>query len=329
MVAAVRLRAAVALLGGFPVLAGADLEVHPGEVVLLQGANGAGKTSLLRTCAGLLPVVSGSAEVLGCDLTVDRRAVRRRVGLMGHATALYDDLTVEDNVRFAVRAAGGAIETIEPALVRLGLAGRLRSVPAGRLSAGQRRRTALAVLVARQPELWLLDEPHAGLDAEHRDLLDDLIRGAVAAGAAVVLASHERDRASALAHRTLTMAGGQVVPARPPAAPTVAGGQVVPARPPAALTVAGGQVVPARPPAALTVAGGQVVPARPPAAPTVPGVPDGSGASECRAGDTGIPEGSPETSSAYQAAPRAAPMAGSGHTGELSPPLDFEAAHVA
>jgi heme ABC exporter ATP-binding subunit CcmA len=214
MAPAVRLRSAVALLGGFPVLAGADLEVQPGEVVLLQGANGAGKTSLLRTCAGLLAVVSGSAEVLGCDLTADRRAVRRRVGLLGHSTALYDDLTVEDNVRFAVRAAGAPTATVEPALVHLGLAGRLRSVAAGRLSAGQRRRTALAVLVARQPELWLLDEPHAGLDAEHRDLLDDLIRGAVAGGAAVVLASHERDRASALADRTLVMAGGQVVPDR-------------------------------------------------------------------------------------------------------------------
>ncbi len=216
MAPAVRLRSAVALLGGFPVLAGADLEVQAGEVVLLQGANGAGKTSLLRTCAGLLTIVSGRAEVLGCDLTVDRRAVRRRVGLLGHATSLYEDLTVEDNVRFAVRAAGHSTDTVEPALVRLGLAGRLRSVLVGRLSAGQRRRTALAILVARQPELWLLDEPHAGLDAEHRDLLDELIRGAAAAGAAVVLASHERDRASALADRTLTMAGGVVVPARDP-----------------------------------------------------------------------------------------------------------------
>jgi heme ABC exporter ATP-binding subunit CcmA len=212
MAPAVRLRSAVALLGGFPVLAGVDLEVQVGEVVLLQGANGAGKTSLLRTCAGLLTVVSGTVEVLGCDLMVDRRAVRRRVGLLGHATSLYDDLTVEDNVRFAVRAAGRGSDTVEPALAQLGLAGRLRTVAVGRLSAGQRRRTALAVLVARRPELWLLDEPHAGLDAAHRDLLDELIRAAAAAGAAVLLASHERDRASALAHRSLTMAGGVIVP---------------------------------------------------------------------------------------------------------------------
>ena len=105
---AIRFRSAVALLGGFPVLAGVDLDVAEGEVVLLQGANGAGKTSLLRACAGLLPIVSGTAEVLGHDLVTDRRGVRRDIGLLGHATALYDDLSVEDNVRFAVRAAGAS-----------------------------------------------------------------------------------------------------------------------------------------------------------------------------------------------------------------------------
>src|SRR5437879_11185063 len=103
---AVRFRAAVSLLGRFPALAGVDLDVAAGEVVLVQGPNGAGKTTLLRACAGLVPVVAGEAEVLGHDLTRDRRAVRRRIGLLGHATFLYDDLTVFDNVRFAVRAAG-------------------------------------------------------------------------------------------------------------------------------------------------------------------------------------------------------------------------------
>src|SRR5215469_12794154 len=217
----IRFRSAVALVGRFPVLAGVDFDVAAGEVVLLQGANGAGKTSLLRACAGLLPVVSGSAVVLGCDLTVDRRGVRRRVGLLGHSCGLYDDLTVEDNVRFAVRAAGAPAESVEGALTRMGLSGRLRRVSAARLSAGQRRRTALAVLVARQPDLWLLDEPHAGLDAEHRDLLDEVIHRAAAGGAAVVLASHDRDRVTALAGRVVTMAGGQVFvatgdPATPP-----------------------------------------------------------------------------------------------------------------
>jgi heme ABC exporter ATP-binding subunit CcmA len=210
MAPAVELRSAVALLGRFPALAGVDLCVDPGEVVLLQGPNGAGKSSLLRACAGLLAVTGGSAVVLGHDLRRDRRGLRRRVGLLGHAGFLYDDLSVEDNVRFAVRAAGADPATVAPSLTRLELDGRLRGLAVARLSAGQRRRVSLAVLVARRPELWLLDEPHAGLDAAGRDLLDELVRDAAGSGATVVFASHEADRATALAGRTVTMAGGQV-----------------------------------------------------------------------------------------------------------------------
>lgn len=212
----IRFRSAVALVGRFPVLAGVDLDVSPGEIVLLQGANGAGKTSILRACAGLLPVVSGEAMVLGEDLTASPRAVRRRVGLLGHSTSLYDDLTVEDNVAFAVKAAHASRDRIEPALRRLGLGGRLPSTPAGALSAGQRRRAALAVLVARDPEVWLLDEPHAGLDAEYRDVLDHVIRDASRRGATVLIASHERERASGVAARTVTVAGGVVTDAMVP-----------------------------------------------------------------------------------------------------------------
>src|SRR5947207_14197244 len=105
MTAAVRFRSAVSLLGRFPALAGVDLDVARGEIVLLQGPNGAGKTTLLRVCAGLVAVTSGEAEVLGHDLRRDRRTVRRSVGLLGHASPLYDDLTVVDNLRFVARAA--------------------------------------------------------------------------------------------------------------------------------------------------------------------------------------------------------------------------------
>jgi heme ABC exporter ATP-binding subunit CcmA len=211
MAPAVHLRSALAFLGPFPVLAGVDLDVAQGEVVLLQGANGAGKTSLLRACAGLLPLTDGEAVVLGHDLRVDRRAVRRHVGLLGHASFLYDDLTVADNVTFAVRAAGARSAEVGPALRRLGLDGRLRDIPVARLSAGQRRRVALAVLAARRPRLWLLDEPHAGLDAEHRDLVDTLITEMVGDGGTVLFASHERERAAGIAGRVVTVAGGQVL----------------------------------------------------------------------------------------------------------------------
>jgi heme ABC exporter ATP-binding subunit CcmA len=208
----VHLRAAVALLGRFPALAGVDLDVGRGEIVLLNGPNGAGKTTLLRVCAGLIPVVSGEAVVLGHDLRHDRQGVRRRVGLLAHATGLYDELTVADNIRFWVRASHADPRDADRAMAALGLDGRLRDVPVARLSAGQRRRTSLAVLVARRPELWLLDEPHAGLDQEARDLVDGLIRDAVRAGATVMVASHEHERAAALAGRQVTIAGGVLQP---------------------------------------------------------------------------------------------------------------------
>src|SRR4051794_10785588 len=79
----VHLRSAVCMLGRFPALAGADLDVQSGEIILLSGANGAGKTTLLRLCAGLLPLRSGQAEVLGVDLAVDRRTIRRSIALVG------------------------------------------------------------------------------------------------------------------------------------------------------------------------------------------------------------------------------------------------------
>jgi heme ABC exporter ATP-binding subunit CcmA len=208
----VHFREAVSLLGRFPALAGFDLDVARGEIVLVYGPNGAGKTTLLRTCAGLVPVVAGEATVLGHDLRDDkhRRRVRPRVGLLGHATTLYDDLTVEENVRFWAQAAGASRDEAHAALAALGLDGRLATVQVARLSAGQRRRASIAALVARRPELWLLDEPHAGLDAQGRDVLDGLIVRAAEAGASIVLASHEIDRATAVAHRSVPIAGGVV-----------------------------------------------------------------------------------------------------------------------
>ncbi len=205
---AVHLRSAVCLLGRFPALAGVDLDVRTGEVVLLAGPNGAGKTTLLRACAGLVPVIDGTAIVLGHDLRIDRRSVRRQLGLVGHSTSLYDDLSVADNVRFTVRARGGSSSAIGPALERLGLNGRLRSVPVARLSAGQRRRCTLAALVACDAELWLLDEPHAGLDPEGRDLVDQLVADATTRGRTVIMASHDLQRASAIASRQVTIEAG-------------------------------------------------------------------------------------------------------------------------
>jgi heme ABC exporter ATP-binding subunit CcmA len=221
----VHLRAAVSLLGRFPALAGVTLDVSDGEIVHLQGPNGAGKSTLLRACAGLVRVVDGEAVVLGHDLRIDRRTIRRSVGLVGTETFLYDDLTVEENVRFWTRAVRAEDAQGEAALRRLGLAGRLRTVQVGRLSTGQRRRTSLAAMLVRRPRLWLLDEPHAGLDHEGRDVVDGLIHDAKAAGATVLVASHELERAGGLGGRTVTIAGGIIThDSAAPASPEVSAG---------------------------------------------------------------------------------------------------------
>ncbi|MEX1217033.1 MAG: ABC transporter ATP-binding protein [Acidimicrobiales bacterium] len=198
----------MALLGRFPALAGVDLDVDRRQVLLLRGANGAGKTTLLRALAGLVPISSGEAVVLGVDLRTDRALVRPRVGLLAHGTGLYDELTVADNVRFWTRAARANVIDAELAMSRLGLDGRLRNVTVGRLSTGQRRRTSLACLIARRPELWLLDEPHAGLDKEGRDIVDELVRDAAVAGATIILSSHDLDRSIDLANEIVTLGGG-------------------------------------------------------------------------------------------------------------------------
>jgi len=164
---------------------------------------------LLRLLAGLVPVHSGEAEVLGIDLTLDRRSHRRELSLVGHETGCYDDLTVRENLRFAARAAGASADAVDQALERLGLVP-LGDIAHGRLSAGQRRRLAIAVGIARGPRLLLLDEPHAGLDADGRQVLDQMLRTASAAGMTVVLTSHELERARALAGREVELRAGQV-----------------------------------------------------------------------------------------------------------------------
>ncbi len=210
---------AVAVLGSFPALAGATLRVEQGEIVLLRGPNGAGKTTLLRLCAGLLPLVRGTGSVLGFDLTQHRESIRRTVGLLGHQNGLYLDLTVAENVRFWGSTVGATDAEMHAAMQRLDLAGRLNDVAVSRLSAGQKRRTAIACLIARRAQLWLLDEPHAGLDATARDELDETLRQAAAAGATILIASHELDRAGILATRTVDVVAGRVHDVVPDAVP--------------------------------------------------------------------------------------------------------------
>ena len=206
---AVRMRGVVCLLGRFAALAGADLTVRRGETVLVTGANGAGKTTLLRVLAGLTPVADGSLIVLGEDLRRDPRAVRRRVTLLGQDSGCYEDLSVRTNLRFFAQLDGRHRSDVEDVLDQVGLlevADRAHRL----LSTGQRRRCALAVAMLRPPELLLLDEAHASLDAVGRVGVDALVRQAAAAGSGVVIVSHEVERVRPLVDREVVVENGTI-----------------------------------------------------------------------------------------------------------------------
>lgn len=200
----------MALLDRFPALAGVDLSVESGEMVCLRGPNGAGKTTLLRACAGLVPLRGSRADVLGFDLIADRRSVRRHVGLLGHRTPLYGDLRVDDQLRHCAALHRASDAEASAAAERFSLEGHLLGVAIRRLSEGQQRRVALACVTIARPQLWLLDEPHAGLDRSSRDALDELLGDAVTAGATVMFATHEAGSARLAAARQVTLAGGRV-----------------------------------------------------------------------------------------------------------------------
>jgi len=148
---------------------------------------------------------------MGSDIATGREEVRQRVGMVAHSNGLYDELTVRENLEFWGALIGAGDDEVRQAMSMMGLDGRLATVPVRGLSAGQRRRTAFAILVVRRAGLWLLDEPHAGLDSNARDEVDEILKHAASSGATVMLSSHEHDRAQKLATREVRLAGGVVV----------------------------------------------------------------------------------------------------------------------
>jgi ABC-type multidrug transport system ATPase subunit len=187
----------------------ADLRVERGEAVVLRGPNGAGKSTLLRIAATSLSPTFGGGTVLGFDLVTEREKIRARTELMTHRTRLYEDLTAAENLRLWCTLLGLGPEGVDGALDRLGLL-EVSSERVRGFSQGMRQRVAIARTMLRRPELLLLDEPYTGLDAEARHAVDDLLRGAVAEGRTVVVATHH-DAPQGLAIRTLHVDGGRVV----------------------------------------------------------------------------------------------------------------------
>jgi heme exporter protein A len=165
-----------------------------GERLRVTGANGSGKTSLLRILCGLLAPNAGEVRWKGEKIAVLREEFSRQIVYLGHAPAVKDDLTAAENLEIACRIAGFTAKAGE-ALAKLGVPA---NVPVRKLSQGQRRRAALARLaVSGRIPLWLLDEPYAALDVDAAKIVDTLIAGHAARGGAVIFTTHQETGAGA------------------------------------------------------------------------------------------------------------------------------------
>ena len=194
------------------VLRGVSLQVRRGEAVGLLGANGSGKSTVLRILGTLLKPNAGRASVNGLDVVTDAGSVRGQVGYLAHTPGLYDDLTARENLRFAADMLGLPYDTVERSLERVGLMRVARDRVRG-FSAGMQRRLALARLLMRNPRVLLLDEPYANLDGEGIELMNSILAAVVGSGGAALIALHEQAPAKGMLDRTLTIVNGRIEPA--------------------------------------------------------------------------------------------------------------------
>ena len=190
--AALELRDLACVRGRRRLFRGLNATLAPGQLLRVSGANGAGKTSLLRMLCGLLAPAHGQVLWHGQDLKRVRDSFHRQLIYLGHAAALKDDLTPLENLRVAARLGGDAPDeaAARQALVAAGLGGR-EHLASRSLSQGQRRRAALARLPLGSARLWVLDEPFNALDTAATGWLLGLIEGHLQRAGMVVLTSHQ------------------------------------------------------------------------------------------------------------------------------------------
>jgi heme exporter protein A len=172
--------------GGRDVFAGVSFALGAGELLTVSGRNGAGKSSLLRTIAGLVRLADGRLTLEDGDgeLTIAEQA-----HYLGHQDALKPSLSVGENLRFWAGFLGEGTAAVKPSLDAVGLDA-LAGLPAAYLSAGQRRRLSIARLIAVKRPIWLLDEPTSTLDAAAQDRLTELMGAHLAGGGLIIAATH-------------------------------------------------------------------------------------------------------------------------------------------
>jgi heme exporter protein A len=208
---ALELREVAHRFGGHWVLRGCTLSIARGEAVALVGDNGSGKTTLLRIAATLLRPSRGEGSVLGIDLRTRPGAVRERVAMLGYHAGVYEDLTAQENLVFAMRMLGRRADTAEiaRALDEVGLARHAGARVRG-FSAGMRRRLGLARVLLRPPELLLLDEPYAALDEPGVEMVNRMVLGIVSGGGAVLAATHDLGRTVGVMGRVVRLTAGRL-----------------------------------------------------------------------------------------------------------------------
>ncbi len=202
--------------GATTVLHGIDLTVEPGEVLVVMGSSGGGKTTLLKCVAGLLPITGGDVLVDGVSVRREPEKARARLGMVFQYAALFDYLNVGDNVLFGVRrqrrlnpAEGRAL--VAEQLEAVGLAGKEGLMPA-ELSGGMRKRVGLARALALAPSVLLYDEPTSGLDPVTAYAIDQLIvETRDRTGATSVVVSHDVTSVLRVADRVAFLEAGRVV----------------------------------------------------------------------------------------------------------------------
>jgi ABC-2 type transport system ATP-binding protein len=197
--------------GARRVVDGLRLQVGKGEICGFLGANGSGKTTTIRMLCGLLVPDGGSGTCLGFDIIREAQSIRRQVGYMTQRFSFYEDLTVFENLDLvaSVYEMPHRRQAIADIIARMQLADR-RDQLAGQLSGGWKQRLALAACILHEPELLLLDEPTAGVDAKARREFWDLIHDLAGEGLTVLVSTHYMDEAERC-KRIVYLANGHIV----------------------------------------------------------------------------------------------------------------------